>query len=299
MSFPPVARTAFVTGCSSGIGLATAALLQARGWRVLASARQPADLAMLATRGFDAIEMDLTQSASVQRAVARVLEITGGTLGALVNNAGAGQPGAWEDLSRDALREQFEVNVFGLHELTRAFIPVFRRAQAGRIVNVSSVLGRVTMPFMGAYCASKHALESLSDALRVELADTGIAVAIVEPGPIITAFRANAQNRVAKHVDTAHSRFGGMMARDLERRRNSQKRPGFINKPPEAVGARIVHALESPRPRRRYCVSPVAHLGAWLRRLAPDALMDAVLVRRLRRLQRASPDSPPAARGHG
>lgn len=299
MSFPSVTRTAFVTGCSTGIGLATATLLKARGWRVLASARQPADLARLTALGFDAIELEVADSASVQRAVARVMELTGGRLGALVNNAGFGQPGALEDLSRDALREQFEVNVFGLHELTRACIPAFHRAQSGRIVNVSSVLGRITMPFMGAYCASKHAVESLSDALRVELFDTGIAVSIVEPGPIITAFRATVQGRMAAHVDPAQSRFGGMFARELARRRHAQKQPGLINKPPEAVGAKIVHALESPCPRRRYCVSPSAHAGAWLRRLAPDAWLDAVLVRRLRRLQVAPPAPQPAARQHG
>lgn len=287
MAFPPIHRSALVTGCSSGIGLATATLLQARGWRVFATARKPDDLAMLRARGLEAIELDLASSASVQAAAKHVLELTGGTLGALVNNAGVGQPGACEDLDRATLREQFEVNVFGLHELTRAVIPVFLRQRAGRIVSVSSVLGRITMPFMGAYCASKHALESLTDALRIELTDTGIAVSLIEPGPIVTEFRRHVREKATEHLDLQSSRFGPLLARQLEQRRITQKRPGFFNKAPEVVGHKILHALESPRPRRRYCVAPAAHAGAWLRRFMPDAIMDAVMSASVRRLQNA------------
>jgi NAD(P)-dependent dehydrogenase (short-subunit alcohol dehydrogenase family) len=286
MSFPPVPRSVLVTGCSSGIGLATAEMLAARGWRVFATARAPEDLAMLATKGLEPVELDVSRSESVQRAAALVLERSGGALGALVNNAGVGQPGALEDLDRDALRQQFEVNVFGLQELTTALIPAWRRQGSGRIVNVSSVLGRVVMPFMGAYCASKFAVEALSDALRVELTDSGIAVSIIEPGPIITAFRSNALEKAERHVDAARSRFGGMFVRELERRRTRVKKPGFWNKPPEAVARKIVHALEAPCPHRRYCVTPGAHAGAWLSRLAPHALLDAILSARVRRLQR-------------
>ncbi|MCE9615473.1 MAG: SDR family NAD(P)-dependent oxidoreductase [Lentisphaerae bacterium] len=291
MSFPSVNRSVLVTGCSSGIGLATAALMKARGWQVFATARQAADLDTLRAAGFTAIELDLAHSDSVQQAARLVLDATGGTLGALVNNAGMGVPGAMEDLDRNALRHQFEVNVFGLHELTRAVLPGFRRQGAGRIVNVSSVLGRMTLPFMGAYCASKHAVESLSDALRVELIETGIAVSLVEPGPIITAFRLNAIQNAEHHIDMEVSRFGPLFVRELERRRHAVKQPGLINKPPEAVAARIRHALESPRPRRRYCVTIPAHAGAWMRRLMPDACMDALLTRRVRR-QRAALQAP-------
>lgn len=292
MAFPPVARTVLVTGCSSGIGLATARVLHGRGWRVFAGARKPADLDMLRGHGLDAVCLDVAQSASVREAAAAVMSATGGTLGALVNNAGFGQPGAIEDLDREALRYQFEVNVFGLQELTRACMPAFRRQGHGRIVNISSVLGRVVLPFMGAYCASKYAVEALSDALRVELVDTGIAVSLVEPGPIITEFRNTAMAQVRDHVDTTRSTFGPLFARELERRRNRVKQPGLINKPPEAVAAKIVHALESAHPRRRYCVTLPAHAGAWLRRLAPDAVLDAVLVRRVRRAQPPASSEP-------
>lgn len=295
MAFPSVDRTVLITGCSSGIGLATARLLQGRGWRVFATARKDEDLGELRRQGLEAIRLDVAQSASVREAAAAVLEATGGSLGALVNNAGLGQMGAVEDLGRDALRYQFEVNVFGLQEMTRAFMPVFRRQGAGRIVNISSVLGRIALPFMGAYCASKFAVEALSDSLRVELAGSGIAVAIVEPGPIITAFRGNALNKVAEHIDTTRSAFGAMFAHELERRRNRVKRPGLINKPPEAVAEKIIHALESASPRRRYCVTLPAYAGAWLSRFAPDALLDAVLVRRVRRAQPATPPAPVGA----
>ena len=285
MAYPPIPRSVLVTGCSTGIGLATATVLQARGWRVFATARKPNDLAMLTERGCTAIALDLASSDSVLAAAARVRELCGDSLGAIVNNAGVGQPGACEDLSRAALREQFETNVFGLHELTCACLPLFLRQRAGRIVNISSVLGRVTLPFMGAYCASKHALESLTDAMRVELVDTGVGVSLVEPGPIITAFRSTAM--AEGHLNFQGSRFGALLQQELNRRRGRQKQPGFINKPPEAVAEKILHALESPRPRRRYCVTPSAYAGAWLRRLAPDAFMDAMLVRRVRQLQTA------------
>lgn len=294
MACPAVDRSVLVTGCSSGIGLATATMLQGRGWRVFATARKPADLAMLKAQGFTAVDLDVAQSASVQDAARQVLEANGGILGALVNNAGMGQPGAIEDLTRDTLRAQFEVNVFGLHELTAALLPAMRARGAGRIVNVSSVLGRVSLPFLGAYSASKFAVEALSDALRVELVRTGVAVSIIEPGPIITAFRRTAAARAETYVDTSRSRFGALMMRDLERRRTSVKRVGLINKPPEAVAVKIVHALESPHPRRRYCVTLPAYAGAWMRRLAPDALMDAIssrrLVRELDKLERAGRD---------
>ncbi len=297
MRMPDVERSVMVTGCSSGIGLATARVLQARGWRVFATARRPEDLAMLKGHGLEAIALDVADSASVHRAAEAVLAAAGGRLGALVNNAGLGQPGALEDLDRDALRYQFEVNVFGLQELTRAFIPLWRRQGAGRVVNISSVLGRVVLPFMGAYCASKFALEALSDAWRVELADSGVAVSLVEPGPIVTAFRQRAVALAQAHVDPARSPFGPLFLRELERRQGRVDRPGWIRKPPEAVAAKVVHALEARRPRRRYCVTLPAYAGAWLHRLAPDALMDALLVRRVRRAQAGvvARGKPPAA----
>jgi NAD(P)-dependent dehydrogenase (short-subunit alcohol dehydrogenase family) len=289
MPFPPANRTVLITGCSSGIGLATAVMLAGRGWRVFPAARQPADVDRLAAQGFEAIRLDVADPDACAAAVARALALTDGKLGALVNNAGMAHAGAIEDLPREAMRHQLEINVVGAHDLSSRLVPAFRAQRAGRIVNVSSVLGRVTLPFMGAYCASKHALECLSDALRIELHGSGVAVSIVEPGPIITAFRTNSIAEVEKGIDLARSRFGDAFKRELERRRRSVKKAGFMNKPPEAVAAKIVHALESPRPHRRYCVAPAAYAGAWLRRVAPDCLLDALLVPRVARMHDAEP----------
>ena len=181
-------KSVLVTGCSSGIGLATAKLLRKKGWRVFPTARKSEDLESLRKAGFEAVELDISSSKSVAAAIAVVLEKTKGCPGAVVNNAGFGMPGAIEDLTRDAMRDQFEVNLFGLQELTNLLIPVFRKQGCGRIVNVSSVVGRLSLPFMGIYSASKFALEAVSDALRVELSADGIGVSLVEPGPISTRF---------------------------------------------------------------------------------------------------------------
>ncbi|MDE0837789.1 MAG: SDR family NAD(P)-dependent oxidoreductase [Kiritimatiellae bacterium] len=283
MSVTPVPRTVLVTGCSSGIGLATAEMLRTRGWTVFPTARKAKDLDALKSAGFDPIEMDVADATSVQAGVAALLSRTDGTLGALVNNAGFGQAGAIEDLSRDAMRYQFEVNVFGVQQLIHLTMPVFRKQQAGRIVNVSSVVGRISLPFLGAYSASKFALEAMSDSMRVELDGTGVSVSLVEPGPIITAFRNNALDKMEGNVNAESSRFGDMFKREMARRRDKVKQVSFINKPPEAVAAKIVHALESAHPRKRYCVTPPAYAGAYLRRFAPYAFIDYAFKQRLRK----------------
>lgn len=281
-----------MTGCSTGIGLATAVLLKERGWRVFATARKERNLQMLRNYGLHGIELDLSDSGSVNRSAREILRSENGKVGALVNNAGFGQPGAVEDLSREALRAQFEVNVFGLQELTRAFVPGFLAQGAGRIVNVSSVLGNVSFPFLGAYCSSKFALEALSDSLRIELHGTGVALSVIQPGPIITAFRQNAIDQFQSLVSENESRFGEFFAHELQRRSNSIKTPGIMNKSPEAVGKKVVHALESWRPRRRYCVTPSAYAGALARRVLPYAVVDAILRRRVTRLARATAMNP-------
>jgi len=292
MRYPPIPKVAVVTGCSTGIGLATAVLLKERGWRVFATARKERDLKMLRDYGLLDVDMDLSDSASVNKAAQEILGGEQGKVGALVNNAGFGQPGAVEDLSREALRAQFEVNVFGLQELTRAFIPALRAQGAGRIVNISSVLGNVSLPFLGAYCSSKFALEALSDSLRVELHGTGVALSVIQPGPIITAFRQNAIDQLESSVSENESRFGEFFARELRRRRNSIKTPGIMNKSPEAVAKKVAHALESSRPWRRYCITPSAYAGALVRRFLPYAVVDAILRGRVTRLARAAETSP-------
>jgi NAD(P)-dependent dehydrogenase (short-subunit alcohol dehydrogenase family) len=276
--FPKVkSKTVLITGCSSGIGLATAKLLRGGGWQVVPTARKEKDLERLRAGGFSPVALDLLDSGSVERAASATLELLGGEIGALVSNAGFAQVGAVEDIGREDLRRQFEVNLFGMQELANHLIPQLRKQGWGRIVNVSSVYGRVTAPMVGAYCASKHAMESLSDALRMELRGSGVAVSLIEPGAIRTAFRRNAAEQAERSLDPSSAQFGKSYDRIIQRKEERLKKERPFSLPPEAVAEKIRHALESRRPKARYCVTLPAHAAAFLRRVLPTSLIDRIL----------------------
>lgn len=271
-------KTILITGCSSGIGLTVARGLAARGWRVFATARRADDVARLGAEGLEALVLDLDDSASIRAAVDAVLVRTGGRLDALFNNGGFGQVGAVEDLTRAALREQFETNLFGWIELTNRVIPVMRQQGHGRIVMNSSVLGYAAFPYRGAYVAAKFALEGISDTLRQELHGTGIQVSLVEPGPITSRFRDNCLPHFQKHIDWRNSvhraEYEGQVAR--------LQKPGPaapFTLAPEAVLARVAHALESHSPNARYPITVPSLAFWWLKRLLPVRAMDWVLRR--------------------
>ncbi len=270
-----------VTGCSSGIGRCAANDLRARGYRVFATARRDRDLAELNAEGLEVIPLDLADSRSVAQAAEQVLEMTGGQLFALFNNAAYGQPGAVEDLPRAALREQFETNLFGTHELTCRVIPAMRARGEGRIIQNSSILGLVAMPFRGAYNASKFALEGLSDTLRQELSGTGIHVVLIEPGPILSRFRANALAAFRRHVDPAAG-FHAQTYRAMLERLEAEGAVAPFTLPPEAVVRQLVRALEARRPRTRYPVTVPAVTFSWLRRFLPTRWLDRLLAAELR-----------------
>ncbi len=270
-------RTVLVTGCSSGIGRATAELLRAKDWTVFPTARKTEDLEALREAGFDAVELDVASSESIAAATKIIFEKAGGKLGAVVNNAGFGMPGAIEDLTRDAMRYQFEVNLFGLQELTNRLIPVFRKQGYGRIVNVSSVVGRLSLPFMGIYSASKFALEAVSDALRVELSQDGIGVSLVEPGPIRTRFSTNCAGQGEAKLDASGSQFGGAYKQYFAKRRAGGMSEDRFRLPPEAVAKKILHALESSHPRIRYCVTLPAYFGSWAARFVSAEVIDRLM----------------------
>ena len=270
-------RVILVTGCSSGIGRATALEAAARGHRVFASARKRSDLAELERReNLEALELDVTNAAAVRAAADRVLA-RAGRLDALVNNAGYGQYGAAEEVTADEWRAQFDVNLFGAIAMIQAAVPAMRKAGGGTIVNVSSVAGRVAVPFAGPYSASKHALEALSDVLRVELGSFGIRVVLVEPGPIETHFGDRARSIVAPLL----SRPGPY--REVyalaERAMDGEFQKGKL--PAEAVARVIVDAIESPKPRARYPVGRIAYALLPLKRALPDRWFDALMRRSL------------------
>lgn len=273
-------KSILITGCSSGIGLTVAQGLHARGYQVFASARKRDDVMRLKAMGLNSLYLDLNDSASIQNAVKAILQQTGGTLYALFNNGAYGQAGAVEDLTREVLRKQFETNLFGWLELTNYVIPVMRRQGYGRIIQNSSVLGLVAMPFRGAYNASKFAIEGLTDTLRQEVTHTSnnIHISLIEPGPITSRFRANALRALRDNIDIDNS-----VHRDLYRRvieRLSKEGPSApFTEPPEAVLKRVIHALESRRPKIRYYVTVPTYLFAYLRCILSWRMLDKILKR--------------------
>jgi len=271
-------RSILITGCSSGIGHACAHGLAARGWQVIASARKSEDVARLAAEGLKAVALDLNDPASIQDGLGAALAHTGGHLDALFNNGAYGQPGAVEDLTREVLRAQFETNLFGWHDLTRRVIPIMRAQGRGRIVQNSSVLGLIALPFRGAYVASKFALEGLTDTLRLELAGSGIAVSLIEPGPILSRFRDNAYAVYQRSIDAEQSVHRETYARMVARLTAEGPTQPFTL-PPEAVLKKLIHALESRRPQPRYYVTFPTYLMGTLRRVLRTRALDSVLTR--------------------
>lgn len=272
------ARTILITGCSSGIGLASALMLKARGWRVFATARKPDDLKRLKEElGFEALYLELADPGAIAACAEEALSRTGGQLYAVFNNAAFSQPGAVEDLTADALRRQLEVNVIGTHDLTRRLIPAMRANGEGRIVNCSSVLGLVSAPWRGAYCASKFALEALTDALRLEVQGCGIRVSLIEPGPIRTRFVENARAAAVANVDIENSVHRQVYHRMLATLERGGRQTFKLE--PEAVARKLVHAVESPRPKARYYVTVPAYAGSLLKRVLPTHLLDRLAAR--------------------
>ena len=272
------ARSILITGCSSGIGFDAAKGLAARGWRVFATCRQEADAARLRGLGLESFVLDYADATSIAAAVAVVKTRTGGRLDALFNNGAYGCPGAVEDLPTQALREIFEVNLFGYHELSRQVIPMMRAQGAGRIINCSSVLGLVPMKWRGAYVATKYAMEGLTDVLRLEMEGTGIKVILIEPGPITSSIRKNSIPHFERWINWKNSaraaEYEGLLSRLYEARG-----PDRFELPASAVTAKLIHALESPRPKARYFVTKVTYMMNFARRMLPTAGLDWMIRR--------------------
>ena len=269
-------KAILITGCSSGIGLCCAHELKKRGYRVFASARKAEDVVILKEQGLESLQLDLASSESINTAVDKVLELTQGHLYALFNNGAYGQPGAVEDLQRHVLKEQFESNVFGTQELTNRVIPIMRQQGYGRIVYNGSVLGIISLPFRGAYNASKYALEGLADTLRLELYGSGIGVSIIEPGPISSAFRKNAYAKYQENINKENSFFKNNYE-GMEARLKKKGPAAPFTLPPEAVYKKLQHALESDHPRAHYYVTFPTHLFGTLKRILPAKGLDWVL----------------------
>ncbi len=270
-------RTILITGSSSGIGEHAARLLHDRpGWRVLASCRKPEDAARLSAEGLESFVLDITDPASIEAGWAEVMTRTAGRIDALFSNAGHGLPGAVEDVPADALRAIFETNVFGLHDLTRRTVALMRAQGHGRIVQHSSGLGRVSMRWRGAYNASKHALEGLTDTMRLELRGTGIHVSTLNTGPVTSAFRKNSIPHFERWIDWENSAVADRYRTELLPFLYEPGPRAAFQREPMAVTRRLIHAIESPRPRARYLITPAVHIAEGLRRVLPQSLIDAI-----------------------
>ncbi len=263
-------RSILITGCSSGIGYDAAHGLKRAGWRVFATCRQEADCERLRGEGLESFRLDYTDEDSITSALDEVLSRTGGTLDAVFNNGAYGCPGAVEDLPTGALREIFETNVFGYHELTRRIVPVMRKQGCGRIVNCSSVLGFVPMRWRGAYIATKFALEGLTETLRLEMADTPIHVILIQPGPITSRIRVNSIPHFERWIDWKNSpRAEQYRASLLKRLYTDKSKPDRFELPASAVTAKLLRALDAPNPAPRYFVTTPTYLMNAARRLLP------------------------------
>ena len=271
-------KNVLVTGCSTGIGYTVAKGLQQRGYRVFATARKQDDIERLEQEGLSVIELDLSNSESVNDAANELMLRTSNELYAVFHNGAYGQPGAVEDLTRETLEKQFATNVFGWMELNQRLMPLFRQHNAGRIIFNSSVLGLISLAYRGAYNASKYAIEGFADTMRQELADTNIKVSLIEPGPIESQFRANALQALKENIDIDTSVHSQKYKGNIRRLEKVGPAAPFTL-PADAVLKKVIHALESKNPKPRYFVTFPTYLFATLKRILPTTWLDKVLLK--------------------
>lgn len=272
-----MSQTILITGCSTGIGYHAAKTLQQQGHQIIATCRQPEDVSRLQQEGLVCYEMDMADSDSIQNTFTTI-QNDYPHIDVLFNNAAFGLPGAVEDLSRDAMRYQFETNVFGTQELTNLIVPMMRKQGGGKIVYNSSILGFAAMPYRGAYNASKFAIEGFADTLRLEVKSDNIHVSLIEPGPIISQFRANAYEQYKRWIagkPSAHQANYQSMVDRLETEGPSA--PFTLG--PEAVTAALEHIIKRQRPKIRYPITFPTHLFAWLKRFMPGRALDWALLK--------------------
>jgi NAD(P)-dependent dehydrogenase (short-subunit alcohol dehydrogenase family) len=272
-------KSILITGCSSGIGYDAAHGMRDAGWRVFASCRKQADCDRMIGEGFESPLLDYNDTATLESGLAEVLAATGGTLNALFNNGGFGTPGAAEDLPREALRANFETNVFGVHDLTTRVIPVMRAQGHGRIVQHSSVLGLVAIRWRPAYNATKFALEGLTDTLRIEMADTNIKIVTMNTGPVTSKIREKSIPHFEKWIDWENSPRRDQYERGLRKRLYEDTGPDAFELPASAVTAKLLKACTHPNPKPRYYVTTPTYLMVFLRRILTSRGLDRVLRR--------------------
>lgn len=264
-----------ITGCSSGIGKETALYLKDKGYRVFATARDENDVSDLKELGFEAFILDVTKPSTISKALEDILKLTNGTLDVVFNNAGFGQPGAIEDITTDTLKEQFETNVFGLHEVTRQVLPIMKKQGYGKIIQHSSVLGLISLKFRGAYNASKYAIEGLTDTLRLELTDTNIKVTLLNTGPVTSDFRINAVEKLKKNVDIENSDFKAIYYKNMEAKKSEVP----FNLPAVAVAKVVEKIMKTNNVKPRYYITKATYILGYFKRVLSTKTLDRILIR--------------------
>ena len=266
-------KTILITGCSSGIGLQTAIYLKNKGYKVFATARNDKDVDNLIELGFQAFLLDVTKKETIEKTLLDILTLTNGKLDILFNNAGFGQPGAVEDLSTKSLKEQFETNVFGLHEVTIQVLKIMKKQDYGKIIQHSSVLGLVSLKLRGAYNASKYALEGLTDTLRLELEDTNIDITLLNTGPVLSEFRNNAKAKTIENIDITNSRFEQSYQKSLQ----SDKSTVPFTLESIEVAKIVEQIIETKKIKPRYYITKATYLLGFAKRILSTSLLDKLL----------------------
>ncbi len=264
-----------ITGCSTGIGLETAKYLKEQGVKVYPTAREQKDVEMLLSLGFEnAMKLDVREAKQIGHVIKRVLELDN-KIDVWFNNAGYGQAGAIEDIPTDILKEQFDTNVFGLHESTRQIIPIMRKQGYGKIIQHSSVLGLVSLFGRGAYNASKYAIEGLTDTLRLELHNTDIYVSLLNTGPISSNFRNTAMRKLKENIDIENSIFKEQYQKNLSAKKSSVP----FNEEADSVARVVYQIILSSKPKPRYYITKATYLLGYLKRILSTSLLDKILLR--------------------
>lgn len=271
-------KNILITGCSSGIGYVSAKGLKERGYNVITTARKAEDIEKLKAEGFECLALDYADSNIVQQCAADLNALIGENLYGVFHNGAYGQPGAVEDLTRDTLEKQFASNVFGWMELNNLLIPQMRKNDSGRIIFNSSVLGLISLPFRGAYNASKYAIEGFADTLRLELSDTNIKVSLIEPGPIESRFRPNALQAMKDNIDVESSVHSTRYKKVLKR----LAKEGHVDQftlPADAVLEKVILCLEKTHPNPHYYVTKPTYIMGYLKRILSSKLMDKFILK--------------------
>lgn len=264
-----------ITGCSSGIGLQTALYLKMQGHQVFATARKINDVHRLKELGFESFLLDVTNNITIKKTLEDILNITGGTLDVCFNNAGFGQPGAVEDITTEVLKEQFETNFFGLHEVTYQVLKIMKKQGYGKIIQHSSVLGIISLKLRGAYNASKYAIEGLTDTLRLELEDTNIDVTLLNTGPVTSDFRKNAIIKAKENIDIENSRFKEDYIKSLQDNKSTVP----FNLPAAAVAGVVEKIILTNNVKPRYYITKATYILGFLKRILSSRQLDKILIK--------------------